>query len=278
MTRGILYYTHNKCDERILLTCRRQLQRCSCFHSIPITSVSLFPIDFGKNIVMDLISSELTMFKQIVAGLEAMDTDVVYHAEHDVLYHPSHFDFIPPRDDTFYFNLNVWSVNDFDGKALYYDGMKMTSGVVANRKILIESYRNKIKWVEKEQYFSRRRIGFEPGRRESSASRKNDYAWDTFKSEHPNVDIKHDHNITRKRFNIEDYRCKNRIRDSFTVSDEIPAWGKTFGRFEEFLRGIYGEDQMCWPKEHYRGDCGREGGPDRPLQGEEDRHAGHGAS
>ncbi len=241
--KGIIYYTHNKCQERILLTCRKQLQKCADLYGMPIVSVSLFPIPFGNNVVMDMDSSELSMFKQILKALETIDTDIVFHAEHDVLYHPSHFEFTPPREDTYYFNINVWSVNASDGQALFYEGMRMTSGLVANRQILIEGYKRKIYWSEKDG-FSRRRIGFEPGRRLSSETRKDDYPWENFKSAYPNVDIKHDDNITRKRFQLSDYRCAERIKDSFTLADEIPHWGKTKGRFEQFLREqYYGKDQ-----------------------------------
>ena len=188
---------------------------------------------------MDLESSELSMFKQILRALEETEADVVFHCEHDVLYHPSHFDFIPLREDTYYFNTNVWSVNADDGQALYYDGMKMTSGLVANRNILIEGYKRKISWVEKDGEFSRRRIGFEPGRRESSETRKDDYRWEIFQSEFPNVDIKHGDNITRKRFDLGEYRCRDRIKNSFLLEDAIPHWGRTKGRFENFLRDKY---------------------------------------
>ena len=238
MTKGIIYYTHNKCEERILLACRKQLEKCAKMYDMPIVSVSLFPIDFGQNVVVDYISSEMTMFRQILKALETINTDVVFHTEHDVLYHPSHFEFTPPRDDTYYYNINVWSVNVSDGQALFYDGMRMTSGLVANRKILIEGYTNKIYWTEK-YGFSRRNIGFEVGRRESSETRKDDYKFECFKSPTPNVDIKHDYNITRKRFELSEYRCRRRINDSFTLADEIPYWGKTKGRFEAFLREQY---------------------------------------
>ena len=50
------------------------------------------------------------MFKQILAGLEALDTDIVFFCEHDVLYYPSHFDFRPLKKDVIYYNTNVWKV------------------------------------------------------------------------------------------------------------------------------------------------------------------------
>jgi hypothetical protein len=175
------------------------------------------------------------MFKQQLIGLQAIDADVVYFCEHDVLYHESHFDFIPPKDNVYYFNLNVWAVDAQNGQALYYDGNKMTSGLVAYKPILVEHYTKKIAWVEEENgKFSRNRMGFEPGKKVSKG-RIGDYDWDVFRSTYPNVDIKHIGNITRKRFNLEDYRCRRQIASSWILSDEIPYWGKTKGRFDEFI-------------------------------------------
>lgn len=238
--KGLLYYTNNRCQERIALACRHQIERCrkAVGEYTSLVSVSQYPINFGHNIVLPLRSSILSMFKQNLAGLEAITTDIVFFVEHDVLYHPSHFEFTPPRDDMYYFNTNVWALDDDTGQALYYDGMKMVSGLVAYRDILIEHFRKKIEWVEREGRFSHNRMGFEPGRKPSKG-RTDDYDWDVFRSERPNVDIKGSHNITRKRFRLKDYRSRRHIEASWTLADEIPYWGKTKGRFDEFLRDVY---------------------------------------
>lgn len=230
---GILYYTH-KTEGDIYETCRKQIDRAA--GHIPLVNVSLSPLPWRKNIVVDLEPSILTMFKQQLIGLQNIDTDYVFFCEHDVIYHPSHFDFVPPREDMYYFNLNVWAVDAEDGKALYYDGMKMTSGLVAYRPILIEHYTKKIKWVEEFGYHSRRRMGFEPGKK-VSAGRVDDYEWDTYRSAYPNVDIKHCGNITRKRFDQKEYRSRRLIAKSWILTDEIPYWGKT-KPFKDFLRNV----------------------------------------
>jgi hypothetical protein len=174
------------------------------------------------------------MFKQIKIALENSTADVVFHCEHDMLYHPVHFDFTPPRMDTYYFNCNVWAVDNVSGQALYYDDMKMTSGLVASREILLEHYTKKLEWIKRHGKHSQRLMGYEPGRRLSRDA--TDYEWKNVYAEYPNVDIKGEHNITRKRFSLDQYNQRRRLEKSWTLADAVPFWGKTKNRFDEFLR------------------------------------------
>jgi hypothetical protein len=169
------------------------------------------------------------MFRQMLIGLGLLPADYVFCVEHDVLYHPSHFDFTPLRDDIFYFNRNVWTVNADTGECLHYDDMKKTSCLVASRHLLVNHYRRKIKRIEKEGWSTR--IGYEPGKRKGN--------FEYFESKHPIIDIKHGQNMTRWRGRLEQYRCRARIEDSWQLTDSVPGWGKVQGRFEEFLRSIY---------------------------------------
>jgi hypothetical protein len=73
-TSGIVYYTDNQIDDNILLACQKQLLKAN----LPIVSVSLKPTEFGDNISLSLERGYLTMFKQILAGLEKIDTDIVF--------------------------------------------------------------------------------------------------------------------------------------------------------------------------------------------------------
>ena len=67
MTKGIIYYTDNRADERINQRVRNQLLSIG----LPITSVSLQPVpNFGRNIVLPLERGMLTMFTQILTALE----------------------------------------------------------------------------------------------------------------------------------------------------------------------------------------------------------------
>jgi len=95
MTKGIVYFTNNKCDKVIMDAVIKRLNKICA--DMEIISVSHKPMNFGKNVVMDLPSEAQSIFKQIYRGLQESKADVIYLAEHDVLYHPSHFEFEPVR-------------------------------------------------------------------------------------------------------------------------------------------------------------------------------------
>jgi len=138
-TKGIVFYTDNQLKVKIAHQVQNQLKEISKTKNIPIVSVSLKPMPhFGnKNIHLPLERGYLTMFKQILAGLEASNADIIFFAEHDVLYHPSHFDFIPPKKDIFYYNQNWWRVRTTDGFAVHWDANQV-SGLCAYREHLLK--------------------------------------------------------------------------------------------------------------------------------------------
>lgn len=69
-----------------------------------------------------------------------------------------------------------------------------------------------------------RKMGFEPGSH-SRPERVDDVGAAEWRSEFPNVDIKHGKNLTEARWNQSEYRSKNSIRN-WKEADEIPGWGK----------------------------------------------------
>jgi len=70
----------------------------------------------------------------------------------------------------------------------------------------------------------RTECGNEPGKHKSSLFLENGMR--TFMSEWPNVDIRHKYNYTKS----------DKFRNGY--EDEIPFWGKTKGRYKEFLKEI----------------------------------------
>jgi hypothetical protein len=226
--KGVVYYTDNRLDSDIMDVVQQQILKCCNSH--PIVSVSLTPIDFGRNIVLPMERGILTMFKQILAGLEAIDAEIVFFCEHDVLYHPSHFDFTPPRKDVFYYNENTWRVDYESGQALFYY-CRQTSGLCAYRDLLIEHYRKRTERVERDGYD--RRIGYEPGSHQFPRGIDN-YISDKYWSEFPNIDIRHGGNLTRSRWSQDQFRDKNTCL-GWTMADEVPYWDRTKGRFKELL-------------------------------------------
>lgn len=229
-SKGIVYYTDNQCEERIADIARKLILQS--VNGYKIISVSQYPIDFGTNIVMPLKRSALSMFQQMLKGLEKIDADVVFFTEHDVLYNKTHFLFDPPDKNVYYYNDNVWKLDAKTGQALHYCEMKQVSGLVAHRELLIEHYTKRVDYVKKNGFSNR--LGYEPGKKPPRGL--DNFKYEFFTSEKPLIDIKHGGNVTPGRFKLEQYRCRKRIESSWTLSDKIPHWGKTKNRFDDFLR------------------------------------------
>lgn len=232
-TKGIVYYSDCRGDARILRAVREQLERAA--PSLPIVSVTLTPLAFGRNIVLPLERGQLTMFRQILAGLEALDTDIVFFCEHDVLYSSEHFRFTPPRRDVFYYNQHRWQVSADDGRAVHYRCCQ-TAQLCADRQLLIEHYRRRVAAVEAAGGYGRN-MGFEPGT--NGWSRSIDPQWfDTWWTTVPNIDIRHGRNLSKTRWDPSEFRNKSTCQEWSGIKDEVPGWGRTRGRFIEFLAEI----------------------------------------
>ena len=230
-TKGLCFYTDNRVSPDILNAVRTRLEASS--NGYRLVTVSLQPLNFGENIVLNLRRGHLAMAKQQLAGLEALDTDIVFMVEHDCLYPACHFDFTPPRKDVFYYNLNWWKLRQNDGQALHFKA-KQVSGLCAYRDILIDYYRKRVAMIESGEIGGRRH--FEPGGRHRDAYDKlTNLGFDTWFSEIPYVDIRHDHVVTRNIFDPSGYR--GQVVD-WTLADEIKFWGRTKNNFPQFLAKV----------------------------------------
>jgi len=216
--KGIIYYTDNRLDDRIASGVRRQIAASN----LPIVSVSLKPLEFGKNICVPYRRGYLTLFKQILVGLWAAESDYIFMCEHDVLYHPSHFEFVPQRDDVYYYNNNAYKWNIKTGQVVSYDCWWL-SQLCASRKILIEHYTRKIQIIESEgkKLWNWR---FEPGTKRGIDT----YQTRHWKSDHPNIDIRHGKNLTgMKRFHPSEFRGNpDKVCPNFkeTSLDKLSGW------------------------------------------------------
>jgi len=230
--KGLVYYTDNNCEEKILSACQNQLKVCC--NGNQLVSVSLQPINFGENIVLNEKRSALTMFKQILAGLEKIKSEVVFLVEHDVLYSKEHFDFMPFRKDIIYYNENIWFLRISDGHAMHYD-CKQTSGLCAYRDILIKHYKERVNLVEKEGYSNR--IGYEP-MTHNRIKWNNIYKAEGWKSLVPNIDIRHGKNLSGARWRKDQYRNQH-LLINWTESDNgVPGWGNNKNIFIELTKEI----------------------------------------
>ena len=238
VTKGIIYYTDNRLDEKIMKKCQEQLLKVG----LPIISVSLKPIDFGQNYVVEGERGYLTVTKQIIKALEKSKTDIVFFCEHDVLYHPSHFDFTPTKKDIYYYNTNSWMLRAEDGHCLYYDHRSL-SGMSCLRETALTHFKKRKERIEallaeagdtgrvkassgntislKEGIH---RLGFEPGTH-NREDRIDGLGCEDYRSEFPNVDIRHKGNLTQSRFRKDQFR-NARSYAGWLESDSIPGWGK----------------------------------------------------
>jgi hypothetical protein len=208
--KGIIYYTDNQLNIKLAKKVQAQIKRAG----LPIVSSSLKPMDnMGKNIRIKGERGTLSYFKQIVAALEASTAETVYFCEHDVLYHTSHFTFTPPTKDKFYYNHNVWRVRQSDGLAVTWDANQVAE-LVCDRELALDWYRKKLAEVEAGN-FDR---SYEPGGRDASK-------YEVFRSERPNIDIRHGGNLTKSKWSPEDFRDKSTcVNWQESTINDIPGW------------------------------------------------------
>lgn len=205
--KSIIYYTCNIHQAEIDELCRSQLAKAG----LPIVSVSLNKnLNFGDiKLQIEGQRSPLTMHKQIVMGLEASLADYIFLAESDVLYHPSHFDFTPTRDDVFYFNTNVWKLRWEDGHCVRTDNSQQLSGMCGSRQLLLDFFKKRVAEIERD--------GFNRHYEPPESIREN------YQSDTPNIDIRHDNNITLSKWSVNDFRNK-KYAQGWTEADEVPGW------------------------------------------------------
>jgi len=218
ITKGAAYYTDNKLPKEIAVPVFKNLEKV---FPGKIKAVSLAPLSYTKSTVLDKERGYLTMFEQILTALRGLDTDIVFMTEHDVLYHPSHFDFVPIKG-TFHYNTNVWKVRIEDGHALWVDNCRQVSGLCAWREDLIAHYEERVSYVREKGYSNK--MGFEPGTH-SRITWKRQFKCDTWMSAFPNVDIRHQANLTPNRWSPDLFRDKRNC-EGWKEAEKVPGWGK----------------------------------------------------
>lgn len=205
--KGIIYYSHNNIDDNIAKPVQKSIEDSG----LPIVSVTLKPIDLGENIVLDREPGVITMFTQILTALEALKTEYVFFCEHDVLYHPSHFDFVPPDDDVYYYNTNVWRWDFPKDRLIRYDELKSLSGMCCNRYLALKHYRTRLKLIkDKELEEGRdpkwaRIMGYEPGKPKKKGGLMDEKV-KTWESEFPLIDIRHNLTLTPPKVTLSSFR------------------------------------------------------------------------
>jgi len=214
-TKGIVYYTDNRLNMKLAKLCRNYIKKSN----LPITSVTLKSTGFGHNIVVKSEPSYKTMFKQILTGLKEAKEDIIFLCEHDVLYHPSHFEFTPEEENTFYYNGYYWMVRLKDGFAINYD-VSPLSGLVAYREPLITHFEERVALIEKQGFGYY--MGFEP-MTHKRIKWENWYDFKIFKPQYPNVDLAHEGNLTNKRWTQKKFIRKPKFWNEGSINN-IEGW------------------------------------------------------
>lgn len=221
LKKGIVYYTDNQVNLKLGERVRRIIKKAS----LDIVSASLRPMNYGSNITIPLKRGYEAYFKQILAALEYSNAEVIFFCEHDWYYHPSHFEFIPPKKDVFYYNDNWWRVRANDGHAVKYE-THLLPAICAYRETLLEHYRKAIKRFEQTNFSVKSilRTGFEPGTHNRD-ERPTDYKAEGWQSKYPNLDIRHGNNLTASKWKPSDFRSQRSCRNwQETKAWEIEGW------------------------------------------------------
>lgn len=209
MKKVIVYFTDSRLEEELDGAVRKQILKAA--NGIPIISVSQKPLDFGTNICVGIKPRcYLSLYEQLLTGIEATDKDsIIFTCEHDVFYHPSHFEFTPPRKEKIYYNLNrfYWTRNqEF---FLSTVGKRALSQGVGHREVFLAH--------AKEQVTSRKIGAASP----CLGPFKN------FESKYPNIDVRHGSNFSVFGEFDESHRSRRIL--------SVDHWG-TPRRFQERVR------------------------------------------
>lgn len=236
LSKCALYYTCNSHDLTLELAARNNLKAATNGHEIGC--VSRERTDFGDwNIVVDREKSGTTMHYQILAGLERSSARYVFLCESDVFYSPSHFDFTPPRDDTFYYNTNVWRIRYSDGHAVRTDNLQQVSGICASRKLLLNHYRRRVEIIEANGgKFDVKKMAYEPGTRGKFGDEK----VANWESEFPNVDVTdHGQTLTKPKFSVDAFRNPKYAVGWQETDEALLGWPKlSGGAIHEWLKQL----------------------------------------
>ena len=158
-----IYYTANVIREPFGENVRKQILKC--IDNMPLISISQKPMNFGENICVGNIGqSHINIYRQMLIGAKAAQTDYVIMCEDDILYTPGHFTSFLPDLDTFAYNLNRWRIYTWSS-VFSYTSRVVASQLIAPRLQLIKTLQEKFdKFPNPDR--SIWKFFCEPGRRE----------------------------------------------------------------------------------------------------------------
>lgn len=138
----IIYYTDNTLPPWLRNRCYQELVKAA--QGKRIISVSQKPLPWEDNIVIDgLNRSHLSLFTQAITGVYEAKTKYVAMAEHDCMYTPEHFEWVPTDDSIFWYNINHYlAYLELDKYA--YVRRKPMSQLICTKEMFIPAVEEKI--------------------------------------------------------------------------------------------------------------------------------------
>lgn len=171
---------------------------------------------------LQIVSSYLTpgeercypqMVRQIIECLTRSEAQAVFFCEHDVIYSKSHFEFWPERDDLFYYNRNVWRWDYPENRYITYDRMISLSALCVNRLFALDHFTRRLAAIveggndtaQKGEPDWVRKMGYEPGTKKIKRGGFSDDDFETWASERPLIDIRHDKTFSPRKVQLADF-------------------------------------------------------------------------
>lgn len=144
----IIYYTANTNKESFMKNTQKYLLKA--VGDTPIVSVSFKPTIIGTNCKNICIGtqerSNYMIYKQVLIGTREANTKYVAMAEDDMIYHPTHFTYKPPDENTFSYDINKWSIFSWTDPPIYsYRVRKLMNSLICGKKALVKTLEERYK-------------------------------------------------------------------------------------------------------------------------------------
>ena len=148
MNKCIVFYTANRISDQMINKNTEVLKESA--GDIPIISVSQVPMALETNIVFEnKEQTYLNIYRQILIGAKASDADILFMAEDDTYYPPSHFDLFPSDNDVFCYNMNKYSFFTWQPNIFSNRWRRTMNCLIAPRLLLIEALEERFELLNK---------------------------------------------------------------------------------------------------------------------------------
>jgi len=220
----IIYYTDNRLDEPLNTACQRHLAELSERIDVPVISVSHIPIKLGHNIAIGKKKRGWkSVYRQLYIGVENAKTKYIATAEHDCFYTEEHFKYSHIDDGAFNYNSNHWFVqfsekrhSDLNGMYSRFRGERLAlSQLICRRDLLLSVINTRFEMLSNDYspvrkyvfagepglsklriYSNKKRFGEFEALPENIKNQLNNEKYSSFKTKLPNLDVRHDNNLT----------------------------------------------------------------------------------